>query len=59
MVKFQKVLLIGGCVLSVLDAIINIAVGKYDVAWQFISASLFFTSYLNLITIDELENKNN
>ncbi len=57
MVKFQKVLLIGGCVLSVLDAMVNIAFGKYDVAWQFISASLFFTSYLNVKTIDELENK--
>jgi hypothetical protein len=57
MVKFQKVLLICGCVLSVLSAIINIAFGKYDVAWQFISAFLFLGSYLNVKTIDELENK--
>jgi hypothetical protein len=58
MVKFQKVLLIIGCVASLLDCVVRIYGNDYDVAWQFISASLFFASYLNVKTIDMIEKNN-
>ena len=58
MVKFQKVLLVIGCVASLLDCIIRIYGHDYDVAWAAISASLFFTSLMQVKTIEMLEKNN-
>ncbi len=49
MVKFQKVLLISGCVMSLLSGIISVIENRFD-AYAFISALLFFNLYISLIT---------
>ena len=49
MVKFQKVLLITGCVMSLLSGIISVIEKRFD-AYAFISAMLFFNLYISLIT---------
>jgi len=49
MVKFQKVLLIIGCVMSLLSGIISVIEKRFD-AYAFISAMLFFNLYISLIT---------
>ena len=48
MVKFQKVLLIAGCVMSLISGIISVIENKYD-KYAFISALLFFNLYISLI----------
>jgi small basic protein len=49
MVKFQKVLLISGCVMSLLSGIISVIEKRFD-TYAFISALLFFNLYINLLT---------
>ncbi len=49
MVKFQKVLLISGCVTSLLSGIISVIENRFD-SYAFISALLFFNLYISLIT---------
>jgi small basic protein len=53
MVKFQKVLLIAGCVTSLLSGVISVVQNKFD-TYAFISALLFFNLYLSLITNTKL-----
>jgi small basic protein len=55
MVKFHKVLLIVGCVTSLLSGVISVVQNKFD-TYAFISALLFFNLYLSLITNTKLEN---
>jgi small basic protein len=55
MVKFRKVLLIVGCVASLLSGVISVVQNKFD-TYAFISALLFFNLYLSLITNTKLEN---
>jgi small basic protein len=55
MVKFHKVLLIAGCVTSLLSGVISVVQNKFD-TYAFISALLFFNLYLSLITNTKLEN---
>ena len=57
MVKFQKVLLVIGCVASLINGVISVMEGNINV-YAFISASLFFTSYFNVSTIEKLEKNN-
>ena len=56
MVKFQKVLLIIGCIAALLSGVISVINDKFD-AYAFISALLFFNLYLNVMTIEKLEKK--
>lgn len=55
MVKVHKVLLIAGCVTSLLSGVISVVQNKFD-TYAFISALLFFNLYLSLITNTKLEN---
>jgi small basic protein len=55
MVKFHKVLLIVGCVTSLLSGVISVVQNKFD-TYAFISAVLFFNLYLSLVTNTKLEN---
>ena len=56
MVKFQKALLIIGCIAALLSGVISVINDKFD-TYAFISALLFFNLYLNVMTIDKLEKK--
>ena len=53
MVKFQKVLLIAGCVTSLLSGVISVVQNKFD-TYAFISAMLFFNLYLSLLSNQRL-----
>jgi hypothetical protein len=53
MVKFQKVLLITGCVMSLLSGIISVIENKFD-TYAFISALLFFNLYISFTTNNKL-----
>jgi uncharacterized membrane protein len=53
MVKFQKVLLITGCVMSLLSGIISVIEKRFD-TYAFISAMLFFNLYLSLLSNQRL-----
>ena len=57
MVKFQKVLLVIGCIASLINGVISVIEGNVNV-YAFISASLFLTSYMNVSTIEKLEKNN-
>ena len=57
MVKFQKALLIIGCIAALLSGVISVINDKFD-TYAFISALLFFNLYLNVMTIDKLEKNN-
>ena len=54
MVKFQKVLLIAGCVTSLLSGVISIIQNNFD-TYAFISALLFFNLYISFITNNQLQ----
>jgi uncharacterized membrane protein YdjX (TVP38/TMEM64 family) len=56
MVKFQKVLLISGVCASLLSVIIGLYNTKFN-DWALISAIMFFTSLIQLDTINYLEKK--
>ena len=53
MVKFQKVLLIAGCITSLCSGVLSIVQNKFD-TYAFISALLFFNLYISFITNTKL-----
>ena len=54
MVKFQKVLLIIGCLTSLLSGVISVIDDRFD-TYAFISALLFANLYLALLSNTRLE----
>ena len=54
MVKFQKVLLIVGCITSLLSGVISVIENRFD-TYAFISALLFANLYLALLSNVKLE----
>ena len=55
MVKFQKVLLIIGCLTSLLSGVISVIDDRFD-TYAFISALLFFNLYIGLLSNLRLQN---
>jgi hypothetical protein len=56
MVKFQKVLLVIGFCAALLSVIIDLYSTKFN-DWGVIAMILFFTSYIQLDTISDLEKR--
>ena len=56
MVKFQKVLLVIGFCTALLSVIINLYEAKFN-DWGMIAMIMFFTSYIQVDTISDLEKR--